>query len=371
MTTLSNPTRTTNLMDLNSQWAARPADQRFLSIAELKQAVLNRRNESWTTAHAIADVRALPSHNGLEIAIRRNTNNREVNVRPNHWSFGQVSSAAKAPASYLRRLPAELAAINLQWGLEKLSEKADGLFLTREHADGTQELEAVTSTTYGRIWDSDVVAAVERVNEDGRWKVPSASYATSNPRRATTLYASDRDVWMFLCDEANPIEVDGERLFRGFMVWNSEVGASAFGLKTFLYRHCCDNRIVWGAQNVNSLMIRHTGGAPERFAHEGRNLLRTYAEASTQELVAGIRKAKETVVEKKDEKNSVQSWLRARGFQAAVADAAVKTAVAEEGQARTLWDIVQGITAHARSIENADDRVALEMRAGALLDRVN
>jgi len=39
-------------------------------------------------------------------------------LAPSHWSFGQIASYARAPASYLRGLPDELAAINLQWGLE-------------------------------------------------------------------------------------------------------------------------------------------------------------------------------------------------------------------------------------------------------------
>ena len=40
------------------------------------------------------------------------------------------------------------------------------------------------------------VDAIRRANQDGYWKVPAASYSTSNPKRATTLYASDRDVFL-------------------------------------------------------------------------------------------------------------------------------------------------------------------------------
>jgi hypothetical protein len=111
------------------------------------------------------------------------------------------------------------------------------------------------------------------VNTDGRWVIPAASYTTKNPKRATTLYASDRDVFIFLVDPKNPVEVNGEQLFRGFMTWNSEVGSAVFGLTTFLYRYVCDNRIIWGATDVQELRIRHTGGAPERFAYEGEKYL--------------------------------------------------------------------------------------------------
>jgi hypothetical protein len=167
---------------------------------------------------------------------------------PSNWAFGQLAQYAGAPASYLRKLSAELAAINLQRGLERNAARADALILGQ--SNGENHLRAMTSTSYGRIWDHQVVEAVERVNGDGRWQVPAASYATTNPKRATTLYASDRDVFLFLVDPKNPVEVNGEILFRGFYAWNSEVGSATFGLCTFLYRHVCDNRIIWGATAV-------------------------------------------------------------------------------------------------------------------------
>ncbi|EGG74991.1 hypothetical protein SXCC_04362 [Gluconacetobacter sp. SXCC-1] len=44
-------------------------------------------------------------------------------IVPTHWSFGQMCSLVGAPSSYLRNLPAPLAAINLQHGL--LSHRAE------------------------------------------------------------------------------------------------------------------------------------------------------------------------------------------------------------------------------------------------------
>jgi len=49
-------------------------------------------------------------------------------------------------------------------------------------------------------------------------------------RDTTTLYASDRDVFLFLVDDAYPIGAgrlpngDPDPFFRGFYAWNSEVG---------------------------------------------------------------------------------------------------------------------------------------------------
>ena len=101
----------------------------------------------------------------------------------------------------------------------------------------------MTGPDYGRIYDHELVEAVQRIAGNGtgdtRWKVPGVldwSTGIYNPhvditKDTTTLYASDRDVFLFLVDDLNPIEAgrlpDGspDLYFRGFYCWNSEVGA--------------------------------------------------------------------------------------------------------------------------------------------------
>jgi hypothetical protein len=349
------------------QWATRPDDQRYLSLADLKASVMGRKVESWTATPRTSDLRVIPGEGrALAVEVYDPTHGEQRELEPTNWAFGQLAQYARAPASYLRKLPAELAAINLQWGLENSPQRDDALVLAQ--SNGHNQLRAMTSTSYGRIWDHQVVEAVERVNQDGRWQVPAASYATTNPRRATTLYASDRDVFIFLVDPKNPVEVGGEQLFRGFYTWNSEVGSAVFGLCTFLYRYVCDNRIIWGATDVKELRIRHTGGAPERFAYEGARYLRRYAEEATIKAVEGIRRAQGTDIPiNKGKGDTVESWLQSRGFTKAQAKGAVESATAEEGRARSVWEIVNGITAYARSVPHTDERVQLEAKAGKIM----
>lgn len=353
-----------NLMEASRQWATRPDDQRFISLADLKESVMKRRQESWTATPTLSDLKVVPHDSTLSLEVYDPTQGERRLLEPTHWGFGQLCQHASAPAGYMRALPPELAAINLQWGLEKSPMREDALLLAR--SNGTNQLRSMTSTSYGRIWDFQVVQAVERVNADGRWQVPAASYTTKNPKRATTLYASDRDVFIFLVDPKNPVEVSGEQLFRGFYTWNSEVGSSTFGLTTFLYRYVCDNRIIWGATDVNELRIRHTGGAPERFAYEGEKYLRRYADESTAKLITAVKAAKDKEVPV-SKGETVESWLQSRGFTKAQAKGAVDAATQEEGQARSIWDVVNGITAYARSIPHADARVELESKAGKLM----
>lgn len=363
-----------NLHVLSTQWATRPDDERFTSLEELAQSVSQRRKESWTAAGSPAELQVvLAEGNRLGVETWDRTKGEKRLLTPTHFAFGQLAQYAQAPGSYLRTLPTELAAINLQYGLEHRAVRDNVLTLARSNGENT--LRAMTSTSYGRIWDSQVVQAVQRVNHDGQWQIPSASYQATDPKRATTLYASDRDVFIFLCDPSNPIEIGRESLYRGFYTWNSEVGSAVFGLATFLYRYICDNRIIWGATNVQELRIRHTGGAPERFAYEGARYLKRYSEETTRPVIEQITKAQNFELPPSDRANDKQSegwadWLKKRGFTDTLAKNSIAAAQAEEGQARSLWDIVQGVTAHARSIPYTDERVKVEAMAGKLMQAV-
>ena len=361
------------LMTASNEWAKRPDDQRFLSMGELRTAVEQRKNESWTLSAKVSDlhVGSADPNRGLLINAYDPSAGEMRSLSPTNYSFGQLSGYAGAPASYLRKLDVNLAAINLQWGLENMALRDDSLVLGQTNGD--DRLRAMTSTSYGRIWDLDVVDAVERATDGGTWQIPASSYSGVNPRRATTLYASDRDVFIFEVDPEHPIEVNGETLFRGFMVWNSEVGAATFGITAFLYRYVCDNRIVWGATEVQELRIRHTGGAPERFGYEGAQYLERYANESTEQIVTAIKAADEYEVDRRKDETSEQAWqgfLQRNGFTGNQAKNAVNSAIAEEGEARSLWDIVNGVTASARAVTHTDERVELETRAGRLMERV-
>jgi hypothetical protein len=361
-----------NLYKASHQWATRPNDQRFLNLEDLLASVSQRKRESWTATPKVKTIRpvieTVDNDERLMIQVFDPSEGGDRLLEPTHHGFGQLAQYAGAPASYLRKLPDALAAINLAFGLENQPIREDALLLAQ--SNGENHLRAITSTSYGRIWDEEVVRAVIKVNGDGRWRVPASSYTVQNPKRATTLYASDRDVFIFLVDDQNPIEVNGETLFRGFMTWNSEVGSAVFGLTTFLYRYVCDNRIIWGATEVQELRIRHTGGAPERFAYEGAQYLSRYAEESTYKTVQAISAAQQFEIPKAAKKDGVLGWLKERGFTAAVAKAAVQSAEVEEGEAKSLWQIINGLTAHARTIPHTDARVELETSAGKLMKYV-
>ncbi|MGA8989284.1 MAG: DUF932 domain-containing protein, partial [Rhodoplanes sp.] len=233
---------------VSSEWFLRPADERFLSLSELFASVRGRaeRSRTRTVESAAIRVEATRDENPDRFALM--LPGSETPVAPTHWSFGQLAALVGAPAAYLRQLPAPLAGINLQFGLT--AHRAEQI-KTLEVDDGRVELRAVTGPDYGRIYDHELVEAVQRIAGDGvddtRWKVPGVldwSTGIYNPqvdvtRDTTTLYASDRDVFLFLVDDLNPIEAgrlpDGspDLYFRGFYCWNSEVGAKTLGMASF------------------------------------------------------------------------------------------------------------------------------------------
>ncbi|TIT92770.1 MAG: DUF932 domain-containing protein, partial [Mesorhizobium sp.] len=199
---------------VSSEWFSRPADERYLSLSELFEAVQTRTERSRTRTVESAAIRVEASRNDAE-RLKLVLPGSDIPIAPTHWSFGQLASLVGAPAAYLRQLPAPLAGINLQYGLT--SHRSEQV-KTLEIEDGRVELRAVTGPDYGRIFDRELVAAVQRIAGNGtgdtRWKVPGVlDWSTSiyNPRAditkdTTTLYASDRDVFLFLVDDLNPIE---------------------------------------------------------------------------------------------------------------------------------------------------------------------
>lgn len=356
-------TTTTNSMILNEQWSKRPADERYLTVTDLHAANVAKRKRSYEKGVALDHLRlAAVGDNGLLLADPEKATGGAALT---HWSFGQLCTKVHAPAGYLRTLPSHLAAIPLQWSLEHVRE--DAKLLARKN--GTWTLDSITSDTYGRIWDADVSAAVLEHVDLSMWKVPSTSYASSNPKRATTLYASDRDMFMCLVDDQHPITVPGreqDTMFRGFIVRNSEVGAATLEVLTFLYRRICDNRIVWGMTEASSLKIRHTSGGPMRFMREAQPAIRNYLEAPTTDLISKIQAASVKTVGKSEA--DVRDWLTSRGFTKPESTRVIELAREDDSDPRSVWGLVQGATAAARDIGFGDERLDFERRAAKLLE---
>lgn len=353
-----------NIMTASAQWASRPRDQRFENLSDLRAAVATRRNLSRSVDLDLTRINA--EQKGETFVL----NSGITPCEPSHWALGQFASLLHAPSSYLRTLSPRLLVDCVNEGIAK-QPREDVKFMTIAREEGPNVLQAVTSTTYGRIWDADVVDAVGRIVErsGGKFHNPLAYDMATGAARPSGLYASDRDVFAFMIDGGSLLEVGPRaQLNRGFIVWNSEVGARTFGLTTFLFNVVCGNHIIWGAQDVNQLVIRHTAGGPARFDSLAAPALLEFANRSAAAETETIRKAMDRLLPKEDEDliKLVSPFKITRSDLREAASAARK----EEGDFRTLWHLVQGLTAYARGFDYVDARMDLERRAGSLLKLV-
>ena len=256
---------------------------------------------------------------------------------------------------------------------------------TLEIENGRLELRAVTGPDYGRIFDSELIDAVQKVAGNGtgdtRWKVPgvldwSTSIYNSNvdiSKDTTTLYASDRDIFVFLVDDLNPIEAgrlpngEPDLYFRGFYAWNSEVGSKTLGIASFYLRAVCCNRNLWGVEDFQEITIRHSKYAASRFALEAEPALIQFAESSPMPFINGIKAARECVVARNDDDRT--TFLRKRGFSKGETAKIIDAVLTDEGHPpASVFDFVQGITRVARDRKHQDVRLEMEGKAKKLLD---
>jgi hypothetical protein len=369
---------------VSSEWFRRPSDERFLSLDALYDRVRARADVATTSIVESKKIRVearMDDPERLSLLVP----GADALIAPTNWSFGQLCTLVGAPAAYLGKLPSAIAGINLQHGL--VEHRAEQVKMLQAQ-DGRAELRAVTGPDYGRIWDHELVDAIMRFAGSGtgdtRWKVPGLldwSTMHYNPRvdislDTTTLYASDRDVFVFLVDDLNPIEAgklpngEPDLYFRGFYAWNSEVGRTTLGVATFYLRAVCMNRNLWGVENFQTIRIRHSKLAPRRFVEEAAPALTHFADSSPRSFVDGIQAARERIVARTDEDRL--TFLTQRGFTKAQSSNIIATVLAEEGEPpASIYDFVQGITAVARTREHQDSRLELEGKAQKLLQRVN
>lgn len=365
----------------HNQWATRPPDERYQTLTDLRAAVAARRMASRSVDVDLEGLHADITPEGL---LRVNSKVQPQPSEPSHWSMGQLSTMVGAPAGYLRTLPQPLLTDCLNFGFCSRPRETMKFMTVAREDEPLATLQAVTSPTYGRIWDADVADAAQRIVErsNGRFFNPSAyvdNTRLGGPTVPSGLYASDRDIFIFMIDGGSLLDCGPRaQLHRGFFLWNSEVGSKTFGVATFLFNAVCGNHIVWGATDVNTCVIRHTKNGPYRFDSEAAPALLKYADETSKPLEDAVRRAQSFSISQHLGRSQhllptdYEDFARLAGgkFSKSEVREAVAAAIREEGQCETLWDFVQGLTAYARGFDFLDTRTDLETRAGKMLSLV-
>ena len=348
----------------HKNWVSRPADERFNSVADLHTAALSYRDNAVRTDVPTKKLR-VEAHNGDVYLMAKN----DMKIDLTNWSFGQLSQVADAPASYLQRLPAHMAADCLAHGIKNAPERNNSMMFKKEHS-GMVTLRALTSQKYSRIWNTDITSRLAELEQVGPWQPAPAAFDGSRG-----LYLGDRDMFAFMVDNDRRIfeKGPGGGLSRGFFISNSEVGAKSLKIQTFFYAFVCGNHYVWGAQGIKEVNIRHVGDAAGKaFTQDLYVELKAYAEGSAHEDELRIQKMRTHVVGKdlEDILDTVMG-LKIAGVTRKQVTAGYELAQQREdwyGEPNTVWGLAGGLTEIARDLPNADERVALESATGKLCE---
>jgi len=354
----------TTLTRANSEWSKRAPDERFSSLADIHKAA-----QSYRTGAMVAEIKA----NALRVAADGSDlmlvgpSGKKADMT--NWSFGQVSQIAKAPAAYLRQLPATIAADCINDGLANSDDDRTLNMLVNQRSKGQLQARAITSDKYARIWNTDLTSRLIELEQRGPWQPAPAAFDGSRG-----LYLGDRDMFAFLVDNERRIfeKGPGGGLSRGFFVWNSEVGAASFGISTFLYEYVCGNHRVWGAQDVSEMRVIHIGKEQGSKAFTTMQVeLKKYAETTSADDEAKVLAARKyQIAATKDELLDAVFQLKAPGLGRAIAAQAYELAekrVDWYGSPRTAWGFAGGVTEIARDMPNADDRHQLNLAAGKVM----
>jgi len=380
-----------NLFQASNQWATRPDDERFWTLEDAYDASLAYARTAVEKNVKYADLRVEAADTDVVLVGKTN-----VPARLTNWAFGQLSARVGAPASFLRQLPPTLAAQNLNHLLKVKGtdlDEAQVLF----HRNGNLLARAFTSDIYGRYWNHEVIGRARGLENRG-WRVPPARPAHSGQkgtRIATAadilsitgggglsvnvgdeigpsgIYVSDHDCFLFLINEAKRID-DGTPggLSRGIFIKNSEVGASYLWALCFYFRHVCGNHIVWGAENVIEIKVRHVGdNVGSRFS-EALVQLSKWADTAASVDEARIKSARSLLLgADRDAVLDVLFGKKSIDLTRRQIEAGYDSCVPElDGDPRSAWGIAQGLTRSSQLTSFADERDRIDRAAGKIVE---
>jgi hypothetical protein len=379
-----------NLYQASSQWATRPADERFWNIDDLHSHLQAEQQMARELVISTNSVEVVNENNDLTLS-RFNGKTAKFT----HWSFGQLCSSVGAPASYLQQLPPDLACQNLNYGLKKEAGQSAKLLFRMRNNDLT--LRSVNGADYGRIWDTHMLQALRPALDLG-WRTPPArpSVKDARARPATEadilpnqddfglsvkvgdmiapagVYRGDRDMFIFLVNPNRIIDDGGKGLMRGVFLWNSEVGGGAYKVKTFYLENVCGNHIVWGVSKLNEIKIFHRRNAAITFGPTTLRELKTYANASTADEEGMILSARQTfIAPNRLEVIEKLSNMKSLGMSRREVETSFDTAIEWEHTAlsapTTVWGFVHGLTRYSQQFQYADERARLDRIATKLL----
>lgn len=307
--------------------------------------------------------------NGENVMLNMVNGNGDYTRELNDWSFNNLCRTVKAPPNYINSLDPEIAAKCLDYGLQ------NNAFASGTVANITdKEVRGFYSNKYQRVPDVDVAEFVRDLSfkygyePAGKFAGIRGGLAPVRPE-ATGLYASDRDVFMFLAYEKEPFEVNGEAFYHLTMVWNSEVGSRTLGFLTCLYRYICGNHIVWGARDIVEFSQKHIGTSSDVLRNYSKIMegYDKYRQQMQQISIAQINIAqrKEFADKIENAEKKLQAYMSLKDARGALEFIHDERAYPKNPM--SVYGIAQGVTLYSQTMPNANYRHALDLSAGNMM----
>lgn len=228
-------------------WNADPKARRFDSLRDLSIAALERAKG----LHLGAET---PARDWLFLA-RGGEIVTDAGAAFTSRAFRQACGFAQAPASYLQRLPADLAARCLTHGW---TAQDDLDAIRRPFYGPNNQIEAIVSDRFGPLHHIDALRTIAPVVKDQG--LVAAHCKWEGYEDAKALYLKGPRMFCFVMDDDAAVEgPGGVNLRRGLWIENDDSGGGSAKIATFLFSHLCCNHYVWNSSAYNERRTVHLG----------------------------------------------------------------------------------------------------------------
>lgn len=388
----------TNLMNANSTWRTAKADTRFWDLASGVIAAKKIEDATRSTTVSYDTVKVL--NQGDDLFLEAGNEAFNVGFR----GLEALAVKAGAPADYLRRIPADLAAMCLNNGINR-NRQNDGLVVGAVE-NTMRNLDTVTLDRYRY---DDLLRKADEFFTPRGYRAPPARPNSDPEVIAMARPATEADVLR----NQNAESMGGLSIRVGDMIAPGAIMVSEYGIhclivndseteiinghpltrfviltdtsiKTGLIDGVCGNLILWGAQNVQTASIRRrksaqlatgNGTSLERF----ENLwLPAVTEGNILADKAGLEAATREIAGSKDEaidmfygyaKKHNLTALSRKTLTAAYETA--ETSNRNYGSPRSPWGMVAGLTENSQigaGSKYMAHRMTIDGQAGQLLN---
>jgi len=293
----------------------------------------------------------------------------------NQWAHNQLASKLDIPQKYYDRMKAEKPYLLQENVNSWLHEKETGRYLVRTVSG---KVRAILSDRYKDVPNSATAfAALATLNQ-----IKESQGMTFTVRECdiseTTMYLKiTADTQHLMKPEyvhpTNP-ELNGDPMFPGIVIRNSEVGASRFRVDVFAWRLVCSNGAIMTSGVSKVHLGRKLGGEGEISFSErtekldaltvlsGMNdvIKQVFDPRKMQELIERIRAGQKVAVDKpvKAVENICGQWKLSDHM---------KDEILAQFQEKTQFGIANAITYVAKEQENVEDQIKLEEIGGEIL----